>query len=127
MAFIQSIMVISCNHDQTISAKVAYFLPVCDNLHRGHFRYTRRQTQELHCAMAVIILQRDNDCISPGAWSGAGTPPPDRFCHPHRDVALNQLLELTLKDTHLRAHTSCPERARPADPAGRHQDPTATD
>lgn len=71
--------------------------------------------------MAVFILQRDNDNILTRGleWSG-DTTPQTAFVTPHRDVALNQLLELTLKDTHLRAHiVSCTlnERGLPALPA----------
>lgn len=71
--------------------------------------------------MAVLILQRDDDRILTRGleWSW-DTAPQTAFATPHRDVALNQLLELTLKDTHLRAHlVSCPlsERGLPALPA----------
>lgn len=70
--------------------------------------------------MAVFILQRDNDCILTRGleWSW-DTIPQTAFTTPHRDVALNQLLELTLKDTQLRAHiVSCPlnERGLPTLP-----------
>lgn len=71
--------------------------------------------------MAVFILQRDNDSIlTRGLEWRWDTSPQTAFVTPHRDVALNQLLELTLKDTHLRAHiVSCTlnERGLPALPA----------
>lgn len=71
--------------------------------------------------MSVFILQRNDDRILTRGleWSWEVTPQ-TAFVTPHRDVALNQLLELTLKDTHLRAQiVSCTlnERGLPALPA----------
>lgn len=60
--------------------------------------------------MAVFVLQNDNgSMLTRGSeWSWDITPQ-TAFATPHRDAALNQLLELNIKDPHLRARViSCP-------------------
>lgn len=73
--------------------------------------------------MAVFILQRDNDSILTRGleWTWEITPQ-TAFATPHRDIALNQLLELNLKDIGLRAQLvacSVNERGLPVLPAVR--------
>jgi len=54
--------------------------------------------------MAVFILQQENGGIlSRGFEWSLDTTPQTVFSSPHRDVALNQLLELVIKDSALRA------------------------
>lgn len=88
--------------------------------------------------MALFILQQDSGNILSKAleWM-LDIAPQAAFQTPHRDVALNQLLELNLKDTGLRAQViECPrdERGLPILPAmeqpqfefGRSEPETAT-
>lgn len=70
--------------------------------------------------MAVFILQQDNGSVlSRGLeWTWEITPQAV-FATPHRDIALNQLLELNIKDATLRARVvpcSLNERGLPVLP-----------
>ena len=68
--------------------------------------------------MKIYIIKRcDGSMLGKDSQWTDGTSAGQLFCTPHRDIALNQLLELNAKDIQLRAHVFECEADRKGRPA----------